>query len=220
VSGAVQQIAPLPADLAAQLDRDGYLLLRGAVPPDQCAALQALFDTHVTDAWPVPRGNDWRHAAIDLEPRLQCIGLLPDVLAAAGHILKEPFFFSQIEGREPRPGVGHQTLHRDYQPSGEHVAVLVFLDDYGPANGATRIAPGTHTGREATDNDAITLSGKCGDILVFDAALLHGATRNGLGVRRRSLLGGYAPERLRDTITPTQHLRHVRMDNSQVFGVS
>ena len=216
MAGAFQMIAPLSPDLAAQLDRDGYLLLRGAVPLNQREILQHLFDAGITTDWPVPRGDDWAHAAIDLEPAMRSTCLLPQVLAAGWHILQTSFFFSQVEGREPRPGGGAQPLHRDVEAGGEHVAILVFLDDYGPANGATRVAPGTHKG--GSEAGAMILCGQAGDILVFDAALLHGATCNTAGARRRSLLGGYAPERLRADLARTQTARNVRMDVSETFS--
>jgi hypothetical protein len=218
MTGAWHRVAPLSPELAAQVARDGFLLLRGAVPAERRATLRAIFDDGITDNWPVPRGRDWAHALIDHDAMMRETCLLPDVLAAAWQLLQAPFFFSQVEGREPRAGGGQQKLHRDNELVAEHVGILVYLDDYGPANGATRVAAGTHTGRQATDEDAVTLSGQAGDILVFDAALLHGATCNVAGARRRSLLGGFALESQRDAVTATNHLRNVRMDVSATYG--
>jgi hypothetical protein len=51
------KVAPLAAEQAAALDRDGYLLLRGAVP--MAAALCAAFDAGegTPDQWAAPRGT-------------------------------------------------------------------------------------------------------------------------------------------------------------------
>ena len=56
------RVTPLAPDQAALLARDGYLLLRGAVPEAWRGALRAAFDAGVGtgDQWAVPRGGGWR----------------------------------------------------------------------------------------------------------------------------------------------------------------
>ena len=135
-------VEPLPAEQAAVLDRDGYLLLRGAVPEAWRQGLRDAFDAGVgtPDQWGAPKGPGWRHALVDLDPRVRRACRAPALLAAAGRLVGGPFYFSQVEGREPLPGSGHQPLHRD--GLGKHcVAALIFLDAYGPDNGATRVVP-------------------------------------------------------------------------------
>ncbi len=224
------------------LARDGFLLLTGAIPPETLPALQALFDRSVLPAeqWPVPRGHDWRHALLDLEPAIQTLCRLPLLLAAAGALIGERFFLAQVEGREPLGGGGHQLLHRDFcgQRPGDTAQVLVFLDDYGPANGATRLVPASHRPASAADAStatlgsgaggstpvpaeaetaAIQLSGKAGDALIFDADLLHAASRNHSGARRRTLLLSYQSEALYAQHLQTAALRQVRMDCRERF---
>lgn len=198
----------LAANQAAALTRDGCLLLRGAVPAAWRDALRAAFDAGVGtgDQWSAPRGAGWRHALVDLDPIVQRTCRLPPLLAAAAHMLAGPFFLAQVEGREPLKD-GHQPLHRDGLGSNA-VAALVFLDAYGPDNGATRLIP-RHLDQRLVDpglvdhaepDDALALiaAGEAGDILVFDADLPHGATRNRSGARRRSLLLSFMPERMRE----------------------
>ncbi len=211
------QIDPLEAGQAAALDRDGYLMLRGAVPEAWREPLRAAFDAGVGDHWPAPRGPDWRHALVDLDPTVRATCHLPLLLAAAGRILGGPFFLCQVEGREPLPDGGHQALHRD--GVGLDVAgALVFLDPYGPDNGATRVVPRPLDVGDRTDEAlAQTLAGEAGDILVFDADLLHGATRNGSGARRRSLLMSFKLERERAGEEACRAVRNVRMDTRQTF---
>ncbi|MBO9707794.1 MAG: phytanoyl-CoA dioxygenase family protein [Caulobacter sp.] len=212
------KIAPLDAGQAAALDRDGYLLLRGVVPDAWREALRAAFDAGVgtPDQWAAPRGPGWRHALVDLDPTVRETCRIPALLAATGRMLGGPFFLCQVEGREPLPGAGHQPLHRD-GAGRKAVSALVFLDSYGPDNGATRVVPRHLDGGQPDEALAVTLAGDAGDILVFDADLLHGATTNRSGARRRSLLLGFKPEPLRAEEDACRAIRNVRMDNSEVF---
>jgi ectoine hydroxylase-related dioxygenase (phytanoyl-CoA dioxygenase family) len=132
-----------------------------------------------------------------------------------------PFFLAQVEGREPLKDGGQQPLHRDGVGM-TAVAALVFLDAYGPDNGATRVVP-RHLDPgllyKGDPDEALSLitAGEAGDILVFDADLPHGATRNRSGARRRSLLLSFMQEGNRATMEASRAIRNVRMDTSEVF---
>lgn len=77
---------------------------------------------------------------------IQAVCRLPQLLAVVGELIGERFFLAQVEGREPLPGGGHQQLHRDLsaQRPGDIANAMVYFDDYGPDNGATRIVPSSH----------------------------------------------------------------------------
>ncbi|MFZ0269823.1 phytanoyl-CoA dioxygenase family protein [Caulobacter sp.] len=219
---APTKVEPLEAEQAAALDRDGYLLLRGAVPEAWREGLRDAFDAGVgtQDQWAAPRGLGWRHALVDLDPVVQRTCRLPSLLAAGGQMLGAPFFLGQVEGREPLLDGGHQPLHRD-GVGVNAVAALVFLDPYGPDNGATRVVPRPldpgDLGGESDETLSLILTGEAGDILVFDADLPHGATRNRSGARRRSLLLSFMRERDRAAQDACRAARNVRMDTRQVF---
>jgi hypothetical protein len=211
-----------------QLHRDGFALVRGAIPAEWLDDLRATFDAGVkpSDRWPVPRGADWRHSLLDLDPKVQAVCRLPEILAVVGELIGERFFLAQVEGREPLAGGGHQSLHRDLSARrpGDTVNALAYFDDYGPENGATRIVPGSHRtipGEPPFDfNDesrSVQLSGSAGDILVFDADLVHAGSLNPTGARRRSLLIGYSAEPLHASHLETMKLRGIRMDTSDRF---
>jgi ectoine hydroxylase-related dioxygenase (phytanoyl-CoA dioxygenase family) len=216
------------ASAVAGLDRDGFVLLERAMPFADVLAARSAWDAGEipSDRWVPPRGHDWRHALVDLEPAVQRICRAPAVLQAVGRLLGRPFIVVQAEGREPRAGGGWQPLHRDGPGTRpiHTVSALAFLDDWGPSNGGTRVAPGTHIGEglDAPANvehpGARTLAGRAGDVLVFDVNLLHGATRNASGARRRSILITYALAANRAEWDATRALRSVRMETGEVFG--
>lgn len=214
-----------------QLHRDGYVLLREAIPPEWLDDLRATFDKGVkpSDRWPVPRGADWRHSLLDLDPMVQALCRLPEMLAVVGALIGERFFLSQVEGREPLPGGGHQRLHRDLsaQRPGDTVNALAYFDDYGPENGATRIVPGSHRPAQGEppfdfndESRSVQLSGSAGDILVFDADLVHAGSLNPTGARRRSILIGYFAEPRYASHLETANLRSIRMDTTERFDPS
>lgn len=211
-----------------QLHRDGYVLLRQAIPVEWLEELRAAFDTGVTasDRWPVPRESSWRYSLVDLDAKVQAVCRLPVLLAAAGALIGERFFLSQVEGREPLAGFGHQKLHRDLsaQRPGDTAIALAYFDDYSAGNGATRIVPGSHraaqgeTGFDFNDESgSVQISGSAGDILVFDADLVHAGSLNSTGARRRSLLICYFADVLYASHLETAKLRSIRMDTSRRF---
>ncbi|PWB35133.1 phytanoyl-CoA dioxygenase [Pseudomonas sp. SDI] len=211
-----------------QLHRDGFVLLRQAIPADWLDELRTVFDAGVKPSaqWPVPRGLDWRHAQLDTQAKVQAVCRLPALLAAVGELNGERFFLAQVEGREPLAGGGHQRLHRDLsaQRPGDMIGALAYLDDYGPANGATRIVPGSHRPAPGAppfdfndESHAVQLAGCAGDILVFDYDLVHASSLNVHGGRRRTLLISYFAEVLYASHLETASLRHVQMDTCECF---
>lgn len=213
------------------LDRDGFAVVRGAVPGEWIAPLRATFERGFvpSDRWPAMRGRDWRHAMVDTDPLVLELCRLPQLIDAVRHMLRAPFFLVQVEGRDPCRGNAAQLLHRDGAGMGGQIAAaMIWLDPYDADNGATRIVPRSHldvtdAGNAAADHaaeegEAVVLSGEAGDILLFAPDVLHGATVNRSGAPRRSLLLTYAVAGLREQFAATAALRGVRLGYDEIFA--
>ena len=111
----------------------------------------------------------------------------------------------------------------------ETVSALVFLDPFGAEERRD-----AHRARNSIDAEPSPLQdageadaglsainkidgGEAGDILLFDANLLHGGTLNRSGAPRRSLLVTYAVLSLREAYESTRALRAATADLSEVF---
>ncbi|HEX8087722.1 MAG TPA: phytanoyl-CoA dioxygenase family protein, partial [Blastocatellia bacterium] len=112
------------------------------------------------------------------------------------------FSLFQLHGRDPLPGYGQQGLHTDWRPraAGEPfniVTAIWLLDDFTPANGATRLVPGSHhlTGQvpktmadpASRHPDQIQVSANAGSVVIFNGHLWHSGMRNDSRASRRVL---------------------------------
>lgn len=213
------QIDPLTPSVARMLDQDGYIQLHDAIPADWLPRLRTVFESalRASDDWPVPRGHDWRHAQVDLDARVRNVCRLPMLLSAVAHIIRGPFFLSQVEGRDPRHGNATQALHRDVESeTPQHAIAFAYLDDFDACNGATQVVAGSHR-RGHRPSEPTILQGKAGDVMVMDARLIHGATTNRSGAPRRTLLIAYAAEVLSDMLAESATIRGVRMSTAHIF---
>ena len=110
-------------------------------------------------------------------------------------------------------------LHRDGAGFlGQYVAATVWLDPFDTDNGATQIVAASRRDDCDPATEAFVLTGDVGDILLFDPAVLHGATTNQSNARRRSLLIFYAAVALRDQHKKTEALQYARIETSETFA--
>ena len=107
---------------------------------------------------------------------------------------------TQTEYRCPQPGFGGQKLHADDVPKldtgpGSGATAIIALTDFVAGNGATRVVPGSHrrpdlqreSGKLASLQGEVLLTGAAGTGFVFSAHLLHSGTKNTSGYDRPAL---------------------------------
>src|SRR5262245_65024138 len=93
------------------LDRDGYVVVPGALDAAWVERLRRAFDhapaqsggtQHVEITDETPEAESWR--ALEHHPVLK---------AAADYLLSHPYCLGGLHGRNPLPGFGQQGLHSD-----------------------------------------------------------------------------------------------------------
>jgi ectoine hydroxylase-related dioxygenase (phytanoyl-CoA dioxygenase family) len=191
------------------LDRDGYLVLSGVIGKAWLTQLRATFDAAIAQG---RRHGAHVHLPWD-DAVFDGISTQSKVLAAVHHVLRRPFKTFPPVGRDPVPGHGLQGLHPDWgrAPSEPFhvVTVLWLIDAFTPANGATRVIPGSHLvprpvpkallHPERRHPDQKVVTAEAGSALVFNGHLLHGGTRNESKCSRRVLQCQF---RARDVVLP------------------
>ena len=193
-----------------QLDEHGYVVLEGALTPEQTNALRdrsielikeeraaggehVYFDGKSQRVWNlVNKGRMY-------EEMIQ----LPQVLEFQEYLLGDDCVLSSFTVNLIGPGSPAGNLHADYPlgsfpkplPLGAFYANTIFvLDDFTLENGATRMVPGSYTlgygpEPEKQYDDVIQLSACKGDIVIFHGATWHGSGANRSEQERMILLG-------------------------------
>jgi len=118
----------------------------------------------------------------------------PFVLAAARRVIGRPFKIHSLNGHDPLPGYGQQSLHPDWGGARPDLNVfsvmnsLWILDDFGQENGATRIVPGSHrwpggpkdqlADLKMAHPQEVYITAPAGSVAVFNGHAWHGSTDN------------------------------------------
>jgi ectoine hydroxylase-related dioxygenase (phytanoyl-CoA dioxygenase family) len=220
----------LAEDEKAALDRDGFVILRNILTPEQLEVLRERTDDLLA-AEGAEAGKEVHQEAgtdrlADLVNKGEVFGVCfthPRVLAAVAHVLGSDLKLSSINGRNALPGSGHQWLHADWEggevpPDGYQVCNTAWLlDDFTRDNGATRLVPGSHRGgrlpeQEVSDPgaphpDEVIAVAPAGSVLVFNSHTWHGGTDNRTDRPRRALFAYFTRRRHRQQLDQRKYIR-------------
>ena len=199
------------------LDKNGYLNLGKLLPDPELQSIQsrlqellqaegeragAELSESVFIRHPNEAGADRLADLVNKGPQFDIFYQHPRVLAAIAHVLGPSIKLSSLNYRAAKPGQGLQKLHAD---TGEVAKAGDFrvcnsiwlLDDFSPANGATRIVPGTHLLEKlpadvlqdpwAPHPEEIILEAPAGSVVIFNSHAWHGGTNNGTNRPRRAI---------------------------------
>lgn len=183
-----------PAAARADYERDGYLLLPGAIPADLCAALAgAIVERYealraandLPDEPGVAAGNinfSAGAAGAELSAALDAGGI-PELVA---ELAASPLHAAAITGNLNLPGSRPQEMHTDSGWDNAFMIANVMLVDCSPENGALELVEASHAQRlaywqmrrEPWRGRTRQISARQGDVLIRPSTLWHRGTTN------------------------------------------
>ena len=237
---------PLSAEQKVAFDRDGYLIIKGALPTAVLErtrqAAQRLYEGGLATTGLNPRGYwEMRNCLPQDEAFLELLdwpATVPLIVQLLNHNIQ--MITSHLIARPPSP----PETARDYVQSGWHrdggtaaadlgvaqprmfIKVAYWLTDLSEAGrGAIRLLPGSNkTSVQAPttgDEERLELRAEAGDAILFENRTLHAVGPNFSDITRLSLFFGYGYRWLRpmDYITqPTQLLQRCDPIRRQLLG--
>ncbi len=192
----------------ARVRREGYTIVENAIAPDLVDALNQAIDglERALDARPAMNGFEG-HRTVRIYNLLahgapfEQVPVHPHVLPIIEGVLDDGCLVSSLSSIAIDPGEVAQPIHADDmvipldKPHRPIVCNSMWaLTDFTEANGATRIAPGTHLKPNpdyGAPCDTIAAEMPKGSVLIWDGALWHGGGANKTGVRRTGLAMNY-----------------------------
>lgn len=183
----------MQAEERAQLEREGYVVIRDLLNADEVAslrrALEPVLEPHAYGRHAFEGERTQRVYA--LLAKCEAVGPLiehPRILEIGEAFLHEDFLLSSVQAIKIHPGEQAQALHcdddagappRPRPPQG--FSTVWALEDFDAANGGTRVVPGSHlfeADRIVNEDDAISVEMEAGSVLVYLGGVMHGGGAN------------------------------------------
>ena len=196
------------------LDRDGYVVVERFLDASTLEQVrqrvEQLYEAEGENAGSEFRKEEGSRRLANLVDKgeiFQRLIAMPRILELVGHVLGERFKLSSFNARSANPYSSEaQPLHCDAaalpDENGYWVCNTIWLlDDFTPANGATRVIPGSHRWQElpqralshpvAPHPEEVLLTAPAGSVAVMNTHAWHGGTANQTANHRRALHAFY-----------------------------
>ena len=198
---------------AAQVEGQGYAVVPEVLSEEELVFLRgtldqvyAIYDPEV-DGLQRVAGYHFSSNLVNKSLFFETMFLRHPIYDIAQQILGEDCILSSLNSFEPLKGQGNQGLHRDGPPRPPEGTIALnsmwSVDGMDADNGATRFIPGSHLHGEAPPADEqgiIYAQVPPGSVMVTNAHMLHAASANPSG-RRRRVMHGYFTRRGREQQT-------------------
>ncbi|MGD9701560.1 MAG: phytanoyl-CoA dioxygenase family protein [Acidimicrobiia bacterium] len=223
---------PQPTDDLEQARRDvdrwGYCLVAGALPPEQLQRIRArlveqaaaeerlgvaTFDSGYHPSKPEGAGMNQRvNGLVNKGEEFHEVALNPRIAGLLEYLLGPRFLLTSFTANITAPGCELQMLHQDQgyvnwpQPKYPIVTQVIWmLDDVTEHNGGTHVVPGSHLWEHPlTDPDTQTaiLEAPAGTAAIVEGRCWHGAGANQSDRHRHVLLSNYCRAWVRQQENP------------------
>ncbi|MCC7264878.1 MAG: phytanoyl-CoA dioxygenase family protein [Candidatus Latescibacteria bacterium] len=192
---------------ADQVEERGYAVVEGVLTAEELIFLRgtldhiyAIYDPEIDGLQRVP-GYHFSSNLINKNPFFETMFLRHPVYDIARRVLGEDCILSSLNSFEPLKGQGNQGLHRDGPPRPPEGTIAMnsmwSVDGMDQQNGATRLIPGSQHQADpppADEQGIIYAEVPPGSVVVTSAHVLHAASANHSG-RRRRVIHGYFTRR-------------------------
>jgi ectoine hydroxylase-related dioxygenase (phytanoyl-CoA dioxygenase family) len=221
----------LQAEQRKHLEEEGYILLPGLLSTEEIGRLSDYLET----LWFEEGEGASRENYVEPDARrlanlankgdiFRSIFAHPLVLAAVETVMGTDIRLSMLNARDARPQTGgRQPFHCDTDNSGKPDArgfyactAVWMLDDFTRENGATLLVPGSHLSGKvpkevmvdvfAPHPEEVVLTGKQGDVVVFNGHCWHAGGQNRTSSSRRAILAHYLRAGIPRSDNRRQHL--------------
>jgi ectoine hydroxylase-related dioxygenase (phytanoyl-CoA dioxygenase family) len=219
-----------------QLDEEGYVMLPNLLSADQREELL----TRLEALWAEEGAQAGAENYIERNTRrlanlankgdvFRPIFAHPKVLELVRAVVGPQVRLSMLNARDVlRNADPNQPIHADLDdpidpndPNYYACTAIWMLDDFTLENGATRLVPGSHLSRQMPEQvlenifaphpDEIAITGKAGDVLVFNGHCWHRGAPNETNNPRRAILAHYA--RAGGPTPPDSRRQHLSPEN-------
>lgn len=207
-------ISPTVKSAVTDIRVDGYTILENAITSDTVDRIKAGLEPWLQQEY--FGRNDFEgfktervYSLLTKVPEIAKIIEHEDVLGIVDAFLPANYLLSSALAINIHPdetpqrfhmddGDGSTAVRRPHPPIG--VSAIWALDDFTEVNGATQIAPGSHTwehDREPTEKEAVTATMAAGSVLVFGGNLFHRGGANRSSSPRLAITPQYCPPNMR-----------------------
>ncbi len=192
---------------ADQVEQRGYAVVEGVLSEEELVFLRgtldhvyAIYDPERDGLQRVP-GYHFSSNLVNKHPFFETMFLRHPIYDIARLVLGQDCILSSLNSFEPLKDQGNQGLHRDGPPRPPEGTVAMnsmwSVDGMDRNNGATRLIPGSQAhaeGPPADEQGIIYAEVAPGSVVVTSAHVLHAASANHSG-RRRRVMHGYFTRR-------------------------
>ncbi|NRA39682.1 MAG: phytanoyl-CoA dioxygenase family protein [Planctomycetes bacterium] len=206
-----------------QYERDGYFIVKNALPEAQLLKLQNIFDNEMavvdfdTEHDLIPNELLAIPEYLDIIDQPQCFHKIHDLMSCNIQL-------HMYRGHAKKRGGNWDSWHRDNNDLGldlkndsiPHLSAKVayFLSDMSETGrGNLSIAPGSQHIEELALDEAgepeheVSVCGNPGDAIIFDARLWHTPTNNESDIMRKIIFIAYSYRWLRQKIAPVDDVQ-------------